>query len=293
MKNTHLADIYETISPDKARRLRECGSFLTFRRSQVTGALTLERMSSCRVRLCPLCTWRRSLRLYHDNAKIFQALQPDKYGFIFLTLTEKNCRPCELQERVDALFLAFNRFTRYKDFSAAVLGWYRAFEITHNVTVGSKDFDTFHPHFHAILVVQKSYFKSKKYIPHDRWIELWRRALGADYDPVVDVKRIKSATDPHALAEVSKYPIKDADFLDPDDYELTVDTVRLLDKVLDSRRLVAYGGLLRDIKKRLHIVDIENADLVHTDDEPIFDDEPYDLISYVWHTGYSQYITTA
>lgn len=93
---------------------------------------------------------------------------------------------------------------KYREVKAAVHGWYRGIEITHNLDRNSPEFDTFHPHVHVVLVVKPSYFTSKYYLSQARWTELWKRATGIDYTPIVDVRKIKGDT-AKAVAEATKY----------------------------------------------------------------------------------------
>lgn len=51
------------------------------------------------------------------------------------------------------------------------------------------------------------------------------------------------------MFEVSKYPVKDTDIVDLDDVEESAEVVKVVDGALQSKRLIAYGGLLKDIKK--------------------------------------------
>ena len=39
-----------------------------------------------------------------------------------------------------------------------------------------------HPHYHALLLVKPSYF-TKNYIKQSEWVEMWQKALRADYAP--------------------------------------------------------------------------------------------------------------
>jgi plasmid rolling circle replication initiator protein Rep len=161
-------------------------------------------------------------------------------------------------------------------------------EITHNTNPQSVSYDTYHPHFHCILAVNKTYFKNEEYIQKSDWTSFWRKAMRLDYDPVVDVRRVKGNT-AKAVAEVSKYAVKDSDYIIPDDWQLTVDTVKLLDSVLSNRRLVAYGGKFKDWHRKLNLDDEVDGDLVHIDGDVSVDPEVKELITYVWHTGYNQY----
>lgn len=295
MKNELLAMSYDIVNPSKAARLRACGSNLAFR-VYPDGTKRLDSMVSCRVRLCPLCSWRRALKTYGNVREITQYIhEKHRYNFILLTLTVKNCEPEKLSKTIDFLFESFNRFCLLKAFKQAVKGWYRALEITHNLAD-----NTYHPHFHIILAVNQSYFTSRDYIPQKMWREMWQNSARLDYAPQVDIRRVKQKQDDFghdvvdlagACAEIAKYTVKDSDYIIPDDWDLTIDTVRLLDAALNNRRLIGYGGVFRDVRKLLHLQDEETGDLVNVDANQIDkNDDDYVLQVYYWHSGFRQYM---
>lgn len=286
MANELLSVAYEEIDARKSERLRDCGRFLSFTVG-ADGTKRLKHMSSCRVRLCPLCAWRRSLKVHAHTIKILDAVDGD-YAYIFLTLTVRNCKGVELAKTIDAMMDAWDKLARRKQFRKAVKGWYRGLEVTHNVDFKSPSYDTFHPHFHTLLAVRRGYFTSQEYITKDEWATLWKQSLKADYDPVVDVRRVKG-TNSRAVAEAAKYTVKDADYIIPDDWDLTVDTVRILDAALEKRRLVAYGGILKEWHKKLNLDDEVDGDLVNVDADTSSAEVSREEV-YFWHTGYSQYI---
>src|SRR5699024_11931064 len=72
---------------------------------------------------------------------------------------------------------------------------------------------------------------------------------------------IKSAID-----ETAKYPVKHTDFM-TDDEERNLQVVSDLEEGLHRKRLISYGGLLKEIHKKLNLDDAEDGDLIHTDDE--------------------------
>ena len=307
MANELLSMAYESINKSKAERLKSCGKVLTFTVDRQTGEKVLTNAESCRVRLCPLCSWRRSLKNFWNTIAIVKWLQASesrkevgKFRYIFITLTVKNCSGAGLTGTIDDLFAAVKRLYERKEVKKAWLGMVRNLEITHNVDIKSKDYDTFHPHFHMIAAVRPSYFTSRDYISQKRLQALWKECLRVDYDPVVDIRRVKSkassegenagGADPaRAVAECSKYAAKAADYIIPDDWDLTVDTVRVLDAALDRRRLINYSGVFREVKQLLKLEDCEDGDLVKVGEElPKLGDETY-TESYWWYSGYRQY----
>lgn len=286
-KTRVLADIYDEINPGKAERLRNCASFLDYHVCD-NGKKRLVNANFCRVRLCPMCVWRRTLKIFSQTSAIMNVINNEfEYEYIFLTLTMKNCESEDLSEAIDMMMNAWNKFSKYKAFRQVIKGFYRGFEITHNLDSNSKDYDTFHPHFHCVLAVKKSYFTSRDYLSQEKWTNLWAKALGIAYDPIVYVKKIKGNT-AFAVAEVAKYAVKDGDYIIPSDNQMTLKTVKLLDLVLVNRRFVSFGGIFKDIHKRLNLDNPEDGDLVLYDNQPNLPD--YKLITYIWHSGYRQYI---
>lgn len=283
-----LEAIYETVNPAKAVRIHDCASWLVFRKAE-NERLRLELANFCRVRLCPMCAWRRSLKLFYQVSKIVNVLMPEGYAYLLLTLTVRNCKGGALPETIDGMMAGWNRLSKYKAVKGAVKGWYRGMEITHNLDPESPDFGTYHPHFHALVAVDKSYFKKQAYLSQEKWTSLWKKACKLDYTPLVDVRRVKGNS-AKAVAEVAKYTVKDADYLIPDDWVLTVDTVRLLDRALDNRRFSAFGGALKEMHRKLNLDDPEDGDLVHDDEDLKLSEEDSGEFCYFWHSGYSQYV---
>lgn len=276
--NTYIAAAYDGVDPRKAERLRDCANWLSFYRKE-DGSLKLHDARFCRVRLCPICQWRRSLKTFAQMSQVLEIAKADGYQFIFLTLTMKNCGGDVLSDELTHILLSFNRLMKYKDVQKAVKGFYRGCEVTHNLET-----DEYHPHLHVILAVKPSYF-SHTYISHDKWLSLWRRALQVDYTPVVDIRKCKGGA--KAVAEACKYTVKPEGIINYDDWDMTVETVRTLDKALESRRFIGLGGILKEIHKSLHLDDIEEGDLVHVESQSTDEATPEEIV-YFWN-GYSQY----
>lgn len=288
--NELLSEAYMSVDISKAERLKLCGKTLTFIVDS-EGKKRLQYADSCRVRLCPLCSWRRSLKNFWNTMHIlrFWERTGSDYAFIFLTLTVKNCKGTELSGTLDELFAAFQRFTQRVQVKKTFLGMVRNVEVTHNVDTKSASYDTFHPHIHCLVAVRPSYFKSRDYLSQATLAELWKQSLRVDYNPVIDVRRVKGS-DARAVAECSKYAAKAADYIIPDDWELTVETVGILDVALGRRRLIAYTGAFREAFSALRLDDAEDGDLTVTgsDDDPELGEGQH-LETYYWYSGYRQY----
>lgn len=283
----------------KAERLESCGTHLTFNVYQSEGekVMKVKHAESCRVRLCPLCSWRRSIKIHTHARKILENMQSEgKYEYLLLTLTVPNVTADKLNIELNELMTAWNRLQTYKRYKTAVKGWYRGLEITHNVNPLSQSYDTYHPHFHCIIAVNKSYFNSRSgdYIKRDEWLEMWRKATRDNSITQVDVRKIKpkkgvDQTDIiGAVCEVTKYTVKNEDYILPKDWNMTLDSVEVLDKALANRRLVAFGGVMKEWHKKLNLDDEIDGELIE-DGEDI-NGELIEELTYCWHVGYQQYL---
>ena len=94
---------------DKARRLAGCAPFAEFERLP-DGALHLHASSFCRVRLCPMCQWRRSLKLGAQVRQVVEAANAAhiaEYGaawrWLLVTFLVKNVPADELGASIDRL----------------------------------------------------------------------------------------------------------------------------------------------------------------------------------------------
>lgn len=301
-----LGESYRRLTDvNKAFRVTTCGSYLEFKRHN-DGTLKLHDANFCKVRLCPMCAWRRSIKVYGQTSKIMDYLEESKeYRYIFVTLTVKNVSGEELSSELDKLFAAYKKMTERREFKRVSKGWFRCLEVTHNWETNE-----YHPHIHVIITVNKSYFSSQNYLSHDAWMALWRSCAGLDYDPWVDVRTVKPDPDSSgeeikhkkAVSEVAKYTVKASDFIVEVPAGATEkvkqylhsqmdEVVDVLDKALAGRRLVAYGGLMREVHKKLNLDEPTEGDLINTDnDEQIRPDLGYVIERYEWHIGYGNYV---
>jgi len=241
-----------------AERLHECSAVLGFawEDDPETGEsrLRLRTAGFCRVRLCPVCQWRRSMKHKARLLERLPAIQSryPKHRWLFLTLTVRNCPVEQLRDEIKRLTRGFTNLRRHKNFPA--VGWIRTVEVTRG-----KD-GSAHPHLHVLLLVPPSYFRGGSYLKTADWVRLWRKAMRLDYDPVVDVRTVKPNTRrgknalESAIAEIAKYSTKPGQLTEDDEW------LRVYAEQTHRLRFVDSGGVLRGI-----LAD-DYDDLIHIDD---------------------------
>ena len=270
-----IGKIYDDVRFLKwADRVADCGSFIEFFNWQKAG-LKIKTANFCGDRLCPMCNWRRSLRMFAKLSKIIQSKQYIDTGYqnLFLTLTVKNCDIDELHAAIKNIFYSFDKFLKNKAIKSAIKGYFRALEITYNPQT-----QTFHPHLHIILAVPGSYFKTY-YLSQEKITDIWQKSLNADYTPVVDIRRFR---DSKGIAEAAKYVCKvDEKFLK----SINNEALRILRLELGNTRLVGFGGVFRKIARLLKI---ETSDDMVENEIPL-DDILLEILTLKWSVGLKNY----
>ena len=317
-----LAEAYETASamvgaPEsvkwalRADRVRTCGTHPIFERHTAPEGqyMTLHSADFCRDRLCPLCQWRRSLKMgAQARAAVAEAdrrkISRDKVGWrwLMLTLTQRNVEGPDLGAELDRMHAAIKVLVKSPRWRAAVRGWLRVTEITRNANYHSPFYGTYHPHIHILLAVPRSYMRGRDYIPHAEWVEMWRTYMHLDYLPSVDVRVVTDkgevTDDPTqsmdaAVAEVAKYAAKPGSYLIASDLDATVEAVTTLARALKGRRLYAWGGVCKEAAQALRLDSLETGDLVHIDESATGDpaaDAVSRYVSYHWALGIRDYL---
>lgn len=258
-KSARLSVIFENSnSPtirDRANKIYRCGTLLQFGVSD--DDITLDNANFCRQRLCPMCQWRRSRRLYADLSALWERLIADGYNFVHVVLTVRNVCADDLDGTINRMYRNFSRMLHDNAF-CHVQGAIRFLEVTYNVQG-----DNYHPHLHVLLVVRKSYFTSRYYISHPLLVSLWRQYMRLDYDPLCHIGKADSGS----IQEVSKYCVKPFDF-DALDWRTELLVYETLDIALHGRRMIQTYGVIRSILRDLKIdleSDEEDVSLVDPD----------------------------
>lgn len=265
------------ISPNAINNILNCGSIITLNESgQIIAA------NFCKNKLCPICAWRKSLKRYSENNQAFSFINDnfDK-SYIFLTLTIQNVN--DLKEGIDKLNDGFKRMSNTKKFKDISLGYYRNIEITFN-----EETKKWHPHSHIIICVNKSYFKSNKYIKSKEWLKMWREATRDENITQVKVSAVKNKNGEvdvfAAVLEISKYMSK---ILQISKFNYS-EAVKITKELIEStyhKKMITTSGIIRDV---LHNLGIK------PEDENLIDEnaDKTKLTTYIWKNGgYQEYET--
>lgn len=265
---------FENIS----EKIEECGTFLAFDKENSN----LKYANFCRMRMCPMCMWRRSLKIYANLCKIKEKLG-DNYYFVMYTLTQRNnINIDEMNFTIKKMNVALrNIWERYR---GNELGWLRSLEVTINCNKSSEWYKSFHPHYHLLCVLKKGDLPKST----DELKKIWQHLMKLDYIPECKTSycdEVVSSGVDRAILEIGKYCTKPKSFMT---YNLDFDLYAFenLYYGLKGKRLLALRGILKEYGSLLHddLDGIEKKDLYHD----FINDDKY--LCYVFNHGLLDYL---
>lgn len=241
-------------SADRAPKMLACGTYVAMQPRDTGEGWEIVASNFCRLRLCPMCAWRRSLRLYGQLLRVVDALPG--YEWLLVTLTVPNVVGTQLGATLSEMNKSSRELLKLPE-CVGWAGWLRATEVTYN-----SDRDDYHPHYHLLVAVKPTYFHGRNYVAVKKLRALWRRwwptASQVDVRKVADCRR--------GCCEVAKYATKPlifpADAAGQRKYAQVFDTLR---RQLHGRRLICTAGVIKDTLKALQI-DLESEDTAGTED---------------------------
>lgn len=270
------------LSDNKLANVMACAETLMFDISEDSSKL--KHAFLCKDKMCPVCAWRRSRK----NGQIMRLImerfvqENPKARYIQLTLTAKNVNGSDLSDGFKHLTESWNRLKKYKAVSQYMLGFVRGTEVTYNV-----DSDTYNHHLHVLVAVSTSYF-TKGYLSHDKWTNLWQKALKVDYSPVVYVQNLyeKELSEEEkedlsgidlpiskelffAILETCKYPMKPLNLPEEFDPVKEIEVIMYLVMGLYRKRQMGMGGRIKEIKAELEAEgkDLNEEELINNAEE--------------------------
>lgn len=245
-KNGVLAHFMEklvsknVVSANTLELIKECNTFMMM---VADGSLEKKKQhkgNSCKNRFCPICAWKKAKKDALALSVMMAYLkQEEKKEFIFLTLTAPNVSAEELNGEIKHYNHSFKKLMERKEVKAIVKGYARKLEITY-----SEERDDYHPHFHVLIAVNKSYFtQTTQYIARNRWLELWQQATKNPLITQVDVRKVRNGRD-DKVYEIAKYSAKDSDYLQ------NQNVFGVFYNALKGKQTLVYSGLFKDAMKK-------------------------------------------
>lgn len=264
---------YGRVTEKTLVRMRECSTFMQFIATKDKSHKKVVGSNSCGNRFCPICNWNKARKDGVMLSVLMQAIKNElNYEYIFLTLTVPNVPSIELESEIKHLNQSFKRLSETKQFKQSVKGYVRKMEVTYN-----SERDDYHPHFHVLLAVNKSYFTdAKSYINRDLWLEMWKSATRYTDITQVDVRKVTDKKGDTAFKEMAKYSTKDSDMIFNQE---VFDTLYYATK---GKRLIVYSGIFKDYKKKYESKQLEQYKKI---DENIY----YWFIRSTWNRETSKY----
>lgn len=231
--------IHSFVSEANWELIKTCSTFLMMVADETMEKMKQHKGNSCKNRFCPICAWKKARKDALALAVQMEYIKKEhKKEFIFLTLTAPNVKAAELEEEIKLYNQAFQRLMQRTEVKKIAKGYVRKLEVTYN-----QDRDDYHPHFHIMVAVNKSYFTDKNYyINRDRWLELWQEATDNPAITQVDVRKVKQ-NNKKEVAEIAKYSAKDSDYL------VSEEVFSVFYKALKGKRLIVQSGLFKESMK--------------------------------------------
>lgn len=230
-------------------RIHGCGDFLQFLSDNEIEHIKLENANFCGNRFCPQCSANKAREDALQIATMCQFLKETyNYEYIFLTLTAPNIPAEMVGEELKMYYESFKKLFKNKRIKSICKGYIRKLEMTYN-----KNRNDFHPHYHVLIAVNKSYFtQSSQYISHKEWLNMWRKAKQDPTIKSVDIQKFKSTEDFFkSVFELSKYIAKDSDYMH------SADVFKTFYNNLKGKRMLSFSGCFKNAVKLYKAGDLE------------------------------------
>lgn len=271
-------------------RMRRCRHYLELVADRTLEKKKITACEACGSPWCPACMLAQARKDAARIAVLMKWVQL-KHGkdFLFLTLTTPNVTGEALRETINEYNLNFKKLTKRREVEGVIKGYVRKLEITYNkeptitrdMWYGNKErhiracgkyfkslglrigdanpnFNTYHPHFHVLIAVDRTYFDSRHYINRQTWLRLWREVMNDQSITQVDVRRVTPNVG-REIGEVAKYAAKDSD------YAYSPEVFAVYYRALNRRQKTTYPGLFAEANKLYKQKDKEIRDLREKD----------------------------
>lgn len=249
-------------------RFETCSSWMQFLTNGEMSVKRLHKTDACGNRFCPICTWKTAKKDAIKLSVILDAVREvEGKEFLFLTLTAPNCTGEELGFEINRFNKAVKRLFDRRNVKRVVKGYIRKLEVTtdqeqqiteelykrkkayfdmrgYKVGDANPQYNTYNPHVHIVVVVNKRYFSTDEHISKEKWLEMWQECMEDKTITQVDAKKIRATGNSNAVLEIAKYSAKGSDLYHS---EAVFDTFYI---ALKKRQLLVFSGMMKDYAKK-------------------------------------------
>lgn len=276
LKNPKFSNYIAPLTTKKnIERINSCGDFIELLGDFEMENKKIHTANFCGNRFCPMCSWRVSCKDSLEISILMEHLRKEENKeFVFLTLTTPNVNGDSLEEEIKKYNKAFKKLMERKEVKSIVRGYIRKLEVTYQkekyitrelwkrkkdyymkrgLTIGDLEpnYDTYNPHFHIVIAVNKSYFtQTIQYITRERWLELWQLSTGDNSITQVDVRKAR-ANNLKEVYELAKYSAKDSDYL------VSKPVFETFYKALKGKQVLVFSGLFKEAHKMYKLGELD------------------------------------
>lgn len=238
--NKILKDSDINLSQQYKDRISDCGTFLEFISDKEYQNFKLSGANFCGNRFCPHCSFNKARKDAIEFDVLIKYIQEKyNYSFLFLTLTSPNVKDDFLDEEIRDYYKSIKRLFELKKVKNICKGYIRKLEVTYN-----SDKNTYHPHYHILIAVNKSYFTdTKSYLSRNEWLELWQKSKRDFSITQLDIRKVKEKELFNSVLEISKYVSKDSNYL----YSKKV--FEVFYNALKGKQYYTFTGVFKDSHK--------------------------------------------
>lgn len=266
--NRKAADYMEKhVTVKTINRFETCTSFMLHATNAEMSAKKMTISNRCGNRFCPICIYSMAKKDAIKLSIILEAIREiEGKEFLFLTLTAPNCTGEELRSEIDRFNKANEKLFKRRNVAKIAKGYARKLEVTtdqeqlvteelykqkksyydrRGLKVGDPNptYNSYHPHLHILVAVDKSYFDSRDFISKAEWLSMWRECMNDNSITQVDAKKVSVTNNSNAVLEIAKYSAKGNDLYHS---ETVFDTFYT---ALKKRQLLVYGGMMKNYAK--------------------------------------------
>lgn len=258
--NNILRDSDINLSQQYKDRISDCGTFLEFISDKEYQNFKLTGANFCGNRFCPHCSFNKARKDAIEFDVLIKYIQEKyNYSFLFLTLTAPNVKDDFLDKEIRDYYKSIKRLFELKKVKNICKGYIRKLEVTYN-----SDKNTYHPHYHILIAVNKSYFTdTKSYLSRNEWLELWKNSKRDSSITQLDIRKVKENELFNSVLEISKYVSKDSNYL------YSREVFEVFYRSLKGKQYYTFTGVFKESHKLYknnkldYLKEVDNVDYIY------------------------------